>query len=193
VRGPNYSNTYKQNKEMLKGVKNKKRKGFTTKVKNEVNEKFKGKCFYCGRKLKDMHIDHLIPITVGGRHTVKNFVLACPWCNASKRNMHPVSHLWSLHKNEKKISASALKMLAKCIEAESIGDYVPSAEKWVKSKSKSALTLQKLLNEDKTFKDWNDENVERKRIQNDKENTRYKIFMGLFLFGVFLIWFFLFP
>jgi hypothetical protein len=193
MRGPNYSKTHSQNKELLKGVKNKKRKGFTTKVKKEVSAKFKGKCFYCGRKLKDMHIDHLIPITVGGRHTLKNFVLACPWCNVSKKNMHPVSHLWSLHKNEKKISTSALKMLAKCIEAESIGDYVPSAEMWVKSKSKSALTLQKLLNEDKTFNDWNEENVERKRIQDDEENTRYKIFMGLFVFGAFLIWVFLFP
>jgi hypothetical protein len=64
---------------------------------------------------------------------------------------------------------------------------------WVKSKSKSALTLQKLLNEDKTFNDWNEENVERKRIQDDEENTRYKIFMGLFIFGALLIWIFLFP
>jgi predicted negative regulator of RcsB-dependent stress response len=103
--------------------------------------------------------------------------------------MHPISHLWNLHKNEKKISASALKMLKKCIEAESIGDYVPSAEKWVKSKSKSASTLQELLNEAKTFDDWNQDNLERKRVQDEEENTRYKIFVGLFGFAVFLIWF----
>jgi hypothetical protein len=193
MRGANYSETYKKNKEILKGVKQKKRKGFTTKIKNEVTEKFKGKCFYCGRKLKEMHIDHLIPITVGGRHTMKNFVLSCPWCNVSKKNMHPISHLWNLHKNEKRISSSALKMLKKCINSEAIGDFVPSAEMWVKSKSKSALSLQKLLEEGKTFESWNQESLERKRIQNEEENTRYKIFMGLIVFTVFLIWLFLFP
>lgn len=193
MRGPNYSNTYKQNKEILKGVKNKKRKGFTTKVKNEVNKKFKGKCFYCGRKMKDMHIDHLIPLSAGGRHTLNNFVLACAWCNVSKKNMHPISHLWTLHKNEKKISPQALKLLSKCIDAKEIGDFVPSAEKWVKSKSKSALELKNLLDEGRTFGDWNQEIIENKRIQDEEENSRYKIFVGLFAFVVLLIWIFLFP
>ena len=193
MRGPNYRKTYKQNKEMLKDVRKRKRKSFTEKIREEVKEKFKGKCFYCGRKLKEMHVDHLIPLSAGGRHTIKNFVLACAWCNVSKKNMHPISHLWTLHKNEKKLSSQALILLSKCIDARAIGDFVPSAEKWVKSKSKSALDLKNLLDEGRTFDDWNQEIIENKRIQDEEENTRYKISVGLFAVVVLLIWIFLFP
>ena len=41
-------------------------------------------CFYCGQDSK--HIDHLIPISRGGRHSIGNLVSACVECNLSKSN-----------------------------------------------------------------------------------------------------------
>ena len=39
-------------------------------------------CFYCGSKSD--HIDHVLPISRGGRHSVGNLVAACAKCNLSK-------------------------------------------------------------------------------------------------------------
>jgi 5-methylcytosine-specific restriction endonuclease McrA len=53
-------------------------------------------CFYCGKKATT--IDHVIPITKGGRHSVGNLVPACSWCNTSKNNHLLI--VWK-HKNRK--------------------------------------------------------------------------------------------
>jgi hypothetical protein len=39
-------------------------------------------CFYCGEK--SMHIDHIVPISRGGNHSIGNIVQACAHCNLSK-------------------------------------------------------------------------------------------------------------
>lgn len=41
-------------------------------------------CFYCGET--SQHIDHVIPISRGGRHSIGNLVPACLSCNLSKSN-----------------------------------------------------------------------------------------------------------
>lgn len=41
-------------------------------------------CFYCGQESK--HIDHVIPISRGGRHSIGNLVPSCVKCNLSKSN-----------------------------------------------------------------------------------------------------------
>ena len=42
-------------------------------------------CFYCKEPLtSDYHIDHKIPITKGGAHSLENFALACMQCNQEK-------------------------------------------------------------------------------------------------------------
>ena len=42
-------------------------------------------CFYC-EQVKPLTIEHLIPLTRGGRNSIGNYVLACASCNASKGN-----------------------------------------------------------------------------------------------------------
>ena len=49
-------------------------------------------CFYCGRKLKDIHVDHFIPWSFIKDDKLWNFVLSCPSCNLKKK-----AHLASLH------------------------------------------------------------------------------------------------
>ena len=53
-------------------------------------EKQGGLCYWCsqtfihGPKRVGYDADHVIPLDVGGRHTVENLVLACPLCNSTR-------------------------------------------------------------------------------------------------------------
>jgi len=44
------------------------------------------RCFYCGKKFKTLEMDHVIPLSKGGKHVRKNIVPACRSCNAKKHN-----------------------------------------------------------------------------------------------------------
>ena len=46
-------------------------------------------CFYCGRKLNKVHVDHFIPWTFTKDDKIWNFVLTCPRCNEKKNNRVP--------------------------------------------------------------------------------------------------------
>jgi 5-methylcytosine-specific restriction endonuclease McrA len=39
-------------------------------------------CFYCGGKSE--HVDHVVPLSRGGRHSIGNLVASCASCNLSK-------------------------------------------------------------------------------------------------------------
>jgi 5-methylcytosine-specific restriction endonuclease McrA len=41
-------------------------------------------CFYCGSTIR-MTIDHVIPLSRGGSHSIGNLVAACKACNSQKR------------------------------------------------------------------------------------------------------------
>ncbi len=43
-------------------------------------------CCHCGCKLTERHIDHIIPLSRGGRHSEGNLQVLCPRCNLSKHN-----------------------------------------------------------------------------------------------------------
>lgn len=51
---------------------------------------FEGKCSYCGidesEETGTMELDHVVPMSRGGRHHVSNFVISCKSCNAKKRD-----------------------------------------------------------------------------------------------------------
>lgn len=53
----------------------------------------KGDCIYCDSKLSDgFHIDHIMPIKLGGTHDIYNLQLLCPTCNLQKGARHPIEH-----------------------------------------------------------------------------------------------------
>lgn len=43
-------------------------------------------CFYCHIGMQKAQIEHVIPLSRGGRHAVGNIVAACEGCNFAKRN-----------------------------------------------------------------------------------------------------------
>ena len=48
----------------------------------EIKNLLSKPCFYCGEK--SMHIDHIVPLSRGGNHSIGNIVQACAHCNLSK-------------------------------------------------------------------------------------------------------------
>jgi 5-methylcytosine-specific restriction endonuclease McrA len=49
----------------------------------------KGRCWWCGFKLTDYHVDHRIALAAGGEHDPSNIVISCPHCNVSKLTKTP--------------------------------------------------------------------------------------------------------
>lgn len=45
------------------------------------------RCHWCGTKVssRKIHMDHVIPLSKGGSHTIGNLCAACPDCNCEKR------------------------------------------------------------------------------------------------------------
>lgn len=55
-------------------------------TKKELLRLYASPCFYCGLKTDSMHMDHVMPISRGGRHSIGNLVPACAKCNISKKD-----------------------------------------------------------------------------------------------------------
>lgn len=55
-------------------------------------ERQHGHCFWCGAKVtwRKKHIDHVIPLALGGSNGPENLVIACPSCNLAKGARHPM-------------------------------------------------------------------------------------------------------
>lgn len=50
---------------------------------------YNGKCFYTGRNLsiEDIHVDHILPKSKGGRDCIENYVLCCADINLAKNDI----------------------------------------------------------------------------------------------------------
>lgn len=85
----------KRNPDVAKRAKNKRRARktaagvfvVTSKDWRRVVDRQRGECFYCGRS-RALSMDHVIPLSRGGRHSVGNIVAACMPCNSSKRTRY---------------------------------------------------------------------------------------------------------
>lgn len=57
-------------------------------------------CYWCGESLsgKKVHIDHYVPLSKGGLHTISNLVISCEKCNLSKSAKDPIAFANSIGK-----------------------------------------------------------------------------------------------
>ena len=62
----------------------------------------KGVCDYCGRSTppKELTMDHVVPVSRGGRSTKGNVVPACKECNTAKKHLLPME--WDRYIEQKK-------------------------------------------------------------------------------------------
>ena len=62
----------------------------TTKQLLELQQNAKN-CYWCNTSLKNkvVHIDHYVPLSRGGLHTITNLVVACSECNLKKHAKDP--------------------------------------------------------------------------------------------------------
>ncbi len=65
----------------------------------------KGVCGYCGRPTPpgDLTMDHIVPVSRGGRSTKGNVVPACKSCNTRKKELLPME--WAAHLERVRISS----------------------------------------------------------------------------------------
>lgn len=59
----------------------------TSKEISQMHEDQGGLCAYCGVDLNgEFHVDHMVPISRGGRNDWTNLAVTCPFCNWSKND-----------------------------------------------------------------------------------------------------------
>lgn len=60
----------------------------SAKVRGQVFKASDGKCVYCSVELTpfNFQVDHVVPVSKGGKSNVENLVGCCRGCNAKKRN-----------------------------------------------------------------------------------------------------------
>lgn len=61
----------------------------------ELNQRQRGRCAICRGDLAALgtHLDHIVPLALGGEHAKANLQLLCPRCNLSKSAKHPIDFM----------------------------------------------------------------------------------------------------
>ncbi len=83
-------NTIKRHRYRAK-VKSAGGAGVTKKFVEKLLVMQKGICVYCRAHIVGgFHIDHILPLALGGAHDESNVQLLCPTCNVTKGALHPI-------------------------------------------------------------------------------------------------------
>ncbi|TAN63846.1 HNH endonuclease [Paraclostridium sordellii 8483] len=83
--------TEKENKslKLSKAYDELKRKRLTKEQRQDIYNQFGGRCAYCGDKItiKQMQVDHIDPLRIGGKDDLENMICACRSCNKYKHTL----------------------------------------------------------------------------------------------------------
>jgi hypothetical protein len=75
-----------RNRNRLAKVNNAPGNGWSVKEEKQLIEDYGHRCAYCDKKTDKITMDHIVPITRGGTHSIENIAPACGSCNSSKHN-----------------------------------------------------------------------------------------------------------
>jgi len=80
-------NVMRAQKHEITGAR--RRKALSKNMRREVYEMYGGHCAYCGREIdiKDMQVDHVQSVKLGGADEIANYRPACRQCNFYKSTM----------------------------------------------------------------------------------------------------------
>ena len=80
-------NVMREQKQEIAGAR--RRKSLSKNMRREVYEMYGGHCAYCGREIdiKDMQVDHVQSVYLGGEDERSNYRPACRSCNFYKSTM----------------------------------------------------------------------------------------------------------
>lgn len=88
---PHKNRIYRQNRRRLEGQSGKK---ISSDAVPRLYKLQKGRCACCGKKLgTKFHLDHIMPLALGGSHEDSNLQLLTQRCNNQKRAKHPVDFM----------------------------------------------------------------------------------------------------
>lgn len=76
--------------DRLRKQQRRKAGGFTKQEWQMVLEAYGNKCVYCGSSGTKLTIDHVVPVSKGGKHEKDNIVPACGPCNSSRGNRYDI-------------------------------------------------------------------------------------------------------
>jgi 5-methylcytosine-specific restriction endonuclease McrA len=81
---------YIMNKKMVASAKDRKNRVLTKKEKEYIRQKFGNTCSNCNKEYekKYLHIDHIKPISKGGKNTLDNLQMMCVECNLIKKDYY---------------------------------------------------------------------------------------------------------
>lgn len=86
-------------REMKRRYKHKRRSAMgslSVGIAKKLYELQKGRCVCCGVSIKNgYHIDHIMPLALGGTNTDDNVQLLSPSCNRKKNAKHPIDYMQS--------------------------------------------------------------------------------------------------
>ncbi len=90
--------------------------------KSEIFRRDRYTCQYCGKKVSNLTIDHILPRSKGGKHTWENLTTACADCNHRKGNRTEDQANMKLLSKAKAPGASALYIF---------GKFTNNNEEWI--------------------------------------------------------------
>lgn len=62
-----------------------------------IREMQRGRCAICRASIKaGYHLDHIMPLALGGEHAPRNIQLLCETCNVRKNAKHPITYMREL-------------------------------------------------------------------------------------------------
>lgn len=134
----------------------------TKRVRFEVLRRDEHTCQYCGQMAPDvvLHVDHVVPVSLGGSDDPGNLVAACRDCNAGKASISPDSPIVAAVSDRSAAFALAQENIGARIRAdlEAARDYCDQFEEkwmtWARGEGEARVTMPLPADWKRSIRTW---------------------------------------